>query len=30
MRRKVDLVRKQAVKSRMMPYIQEDLYVVAP
>lgn len=28
--RKIDLVRKQAIKPRMMSYVQEDLYAVAP
>ncbi len=28
--RKVDLVTPRAIKPRMMPYIQEDLYAVTP
>lgn len=28
--RKIDLVTPRAIKPRMMPYIQEDLYDVAP
>ncbi len=28
--RKIDLVREKAIKPRMMPYVQEDLYAVTP
>ncbi|MBI1793408.1 MAG: nucleotidyltransferase family protein [Chloroflexi bacterium] len=28
--RKIDLVREKAIKPRMMPYVQEDLYAIAP
>ncbi len=28
--RKIDLVREKAIKARMLPYVQEDLYAIAP
>ncbi len=28
--RNIDLVRSKAIKPRMMSYVQEDLYAVAP